>query len=158
MEWLATILTSQNAFLILVTLVVLILLLAFLAKKGLVSFDAKGLKVGMSECERSIVRRQLEFVDIVLDSTFRDIPKNLQNDHGLVVISKVKDEFEKMIVFNHITDDDDYLELKQEVVLATVLKNTIDPYFKTPEFADYMNALTKKIIKRLVKIRQGVSK
>lgn len=157
MESMATILTSSNLIPLAVIAVVLICLLAYLSRMGIFSFNGKGLKVGGDETERKIVRQQLEYTDITLDATYSDLPKELQNDHALVVISKVKDQFERMIVFNHITDDDEYISLKKDVVYSTVVKWTTDDYFKTDEFRKYIYELTEKIIKRFVKIRKTYS-
>ena len=161
MDSLATILTSSNLIPLGVIMVVLILLLAYLSKKGLVSFNGKGLKVGGDETERKIMRQQNQYLTTIADASIRDLPEKFVDEQHFYrtkyVISKFKDIFEEAIMYNHITDDDEYINLKQEIVLNTILKITEDEYFKSEEFKKYIYDATEKIIKRFVKIRRTYS-
>ena len=61
------------------------------------------------------------------------------------------------IMYNHITDDDEYIALKQETAYSMIMKVTDDDYFRSPEFKKYLDELVAKIIKRFVKIRKTYS-
>ena len=61
------------------------------------------------------------------------------------------------IMYNHITDDEEYITLKQETAYSMIMKVTDDDYFKSPEFKKYLYDLVEKIIKRFVKIRKTYS-
>ena len=67
MDWLASIFNSKSTLPIVIVAVVLVLIIAFLAKKGIVSFNAFGLKIDSGEddereTERAIIRSQMMFV------------------------------------------------------------------------------------------------
>ena len=64
-ETISNILTSGNAVFILVTILLLVVVLAILGKKGLFSFDLKGIKMGSSENERTIIRQQSEWAKLL---------------------------------------------------------------------------------------------
>ena len=95
---------------------------------------------------------------MIADGTIRDLPKKFQEGNSYYrskyVISKFKDIFETAIMYNHITDDEEYISLKQEIAYSMIMKVTDDDYFRTPEFQKYLNELVEKIIKRFVKIRK----
>lgn len=159
MEHIATILTSSNLIPLAVIAVTLILLAAFLSRKGYFSFHGKGLSVGRDEIERKIMRQQSQYLTTAADATIRDLPPEIQKDYYRCkyTISKFKDIFEEAIMYNHITDDEEYISLKQEIALNLILKITEDDFFKTEGFKKYLDALVEKIIKRFVKIRKTYS-
>ena len=73
-ETISNILTSGNAVFILVTILLLVVVLAILGKKGLFSFDLKGIKMGSSENERTIIRQQSEWAKLYCDSMEPRLP------------------------------------------------------------------------------------
>lgn len=150
--------TSANANQIIVLILLLALILAIGIKKGIISFNGHGLSVGIRENEAKIRRQQTEYLNMIADGTIRDLPKKFQEGNSYYrskyVISKFKDIFETAIMYNHITDDEEYISLKQEIAYSMIMKVTDDDYFRTPEFRKYLNELVEKIIKRFVKIRK----
>lgn len=157
MDWLANILTSQNAVVVILGVVAILIVLAFLVKKGIFSFNGKGLKVGIKDNERSIIRSQLEYMNTVVDGMVQYLPMNdLDYYRTKYVLSKIKDSLEQIIIFNHIRSDDEYIQLKQEVIYALVRKLTDKDFFKTDEFKKQCDDMTEKLIKRFVKIRESM--
>lgn len=156
------ILTSANANQIIVMVLLLAFILAIGIKKGIISFNGHGLSVGIRENEAKIRRQQTEYLNMIADGTIRDLPKKFQEGNSYYrskyVIGKFKDIFETAIMYNHITDDEEYISLKQEIAYSMIMKVTEDDYFRTPEFHKYLNELVEKIIKRFVKIRKTYNK
>ena len=150
--------TSANANQIIVMILLLAFILIIGIKKGIISFNGHGLSVGIRENEAKIRRQQTEYLNMIADGTIRDLPKKFQEGNSYYrskyVISKFKDIFETAIMYNHITDDEEYISLKQEIAYSMIMKVTDDDYFRTPEFQKYLNELVEKIIKRFVKIRK----
>ena len=127
----------------------------------LISFMGHGLNINAAENEAKIRRQQSEYLNMIADGTIRDLPKKFQEGNSYYrskyVISKFKDIFEMAIMYNHITDDEEYIALKQETAYSMIMKVTDDDYFKSPEFKKYLYDLVEKIIKRFVKIRKTYS-
>lgn len=131
-------------------------------KKGWISFRGKGFNVGLEENERNVVRKQVQYVETILDGTIRDLPNELIEGHDgygyyrcKYIIGKIKDVYEDIIHLNHIENNDDYIDIKFEIVYNSILKLTDDEFFKTEQFKNYMRDLNEKLIKRLYKIRHG---
>lgn len=149
---------ASNGLWSLLAVVLIIGLVAYLIKKGTISFNGKGLKVGIQDNERTTLRHQMQYMNTVLDGTIKDIPARLREGlhyyRAKYIIGKVKDVFEEAIIYNHIENDEEYVSMKQEIVYNTILKLTDDDYFKKPEFRKYTDDLTKNLIKRFVSIRE----
>lgn len=164
-ESLAKILTSGNAVPIIGIIAFIIVLIIIGIKKGIISFSGHGLSINDREQEREkeakIRRQQSEYLNMIADSTINDLPKHLTEGNSYYrckyVISKFKDLFEQAIMYNHISDDDEYVQLKQELAYFTIMKVTEDQFFKTDSFKKYLDELVAKIIKRFVKIRKTYS-
>ena len=63
------------------------------------------------------------------------------------------DKVVEWIILNNLTDDPIYISLKQEQILTTVLTNTTDSFFRTPECMNFFNEEVEKLIKKLYKIK-----
>lgn len=160
MDWLATILTSNNLIQISVILVAIILLLSFLSKKGIFSFNAYGLKVGTADKEREIMRRQLEYTANAIQEFLEFIPKceNYNAYRAKYAAEKVFDEVVTWISFNHIRTDDFYVSCKQTIVWNILQGIGQNDIYKTDTFKKSCNEITERIIKQLVEIREYYSK
>lgn len=162
MDWLATLVNGANGVFALGFALIVIIVIVYLIKKGILSFEGKGFQVGkVAGTERQIMRMQMQYVNTRLDATIKDVPPHLRE--GLhyyrtkYIISKVKDLFEETIIYNHISDDEEYILLKQELAYNLVVKLTDDEYFMKPEFKDFMYDLVKEMVKRIVRIRKTYS-
>lgn len=161
MDWLSNF-AGSNGIPVLIFAGIILFTLVIGVKKGWISFKGKGFKVGLEENERNTVRKQVQYVETVLDGTIRDLPKDIIEGHdgygyyrGKYIISKIKDIYEDIIHLNHIENNDDYIDIKFEIVYNSVLKLTDDEFFKTEQFKKYIRDLNEKLIKRLYKIRHG---
>lgn len=153
------ILISGNAWMILVSVLILVLLFSILAKKGLLQLDVKGVKLGGSEDERAIIRQQIEWTELQV-AAFQRLPIFDDEDTYKTkwILEKVLDEVIQWIVFNHISDGENYISIKQDKVWNLVLTLTSSSKFQSDEFKEIVFANTDRVIKRLVYIRRNYHK
>ncbi|WP_288752064.1 hypothetical protein, partial [uncultured Treponema sp.] len=67
-EAISTVMTSKNTWMVLVFLAMLIALIAFLAKVGLITIHTKAVKIGEDQKEREIIRQQVEWAHLFIMS------------------------------------------------------------------------------------------
>ena len=125
-------------------------------RQGWFKFKGKGITIGADERERTIIRQQIEYSEVVCNALINTFPKDLNLDYYRTkyIIEKVFDELVKTISFNHISNDEAYVSVKQEVIYNVVLSRTEKDYFKTPEFKELAFKWVKDVIKKLVSIRE----
>lgn len=158
-ESISSILTSGNAVAVLLTLIVLIIILAILAKKGIFQFNGKGVTIGDNEDERAVIRQQTEWSQLFIQS-MRQLPIFEGSDtyHTMYILEKAFDEVLNWIVFNHISDSENYISIKQEKVWNLIQTLVSDKKFTTEEFKQVIYDNTEILIKRLVHIRKNYRK
>ena len=158
-ESISSILTSGNAVAVLLTLIVLIIILAILAKKGIFQFNGKGVTIGDNEDERAVIRQQTEWSQLFIQS-MRQLPIFEGSDtyHTMYILEKAFDEVLNWIVFNHISDSENYISIKQEKVWNLIQTLVSDKKFTTEEFKQVIYDSTETLIKRLVHIRKNYRK
>lgn len=156
------ILTSGNFLQIVLGIAALIILLAFLVKKGLISFKGKGLKVGHSdEEERTIIRTQIQWCEADVESMLREIVNSSMEEGDNIykacyTVEKVLDELVKIVIFNHITLEPQYIKLKQDLIWSTVSKINPEPVWDKLE--PIIRERVENAIRNLYEIRQFYSK
>ena len=156
MEALTAFITSPSLFsIIFVLLVIVILYIA--AKKGLISYNAHGVKFGSADSEAKIRNMQQLFAKALFEGTISTLPESCDYYHKRFVISQCLDEVERMIRENHITSDDVYIETEFQIIYSIVLKYTTIDYFRSLEFQEYLRRLVTKLIKQLESIRKTYS-
>ena len=126
-------------------------------KNGWFKYKGKGLTIGSDENERRIIRQQMEYVHTKCDSLISYLPKGLDYYRSLYVISRFEDFLQSIIIYNHIKNDTEYIQLKYEMAYALILKKTEHDYFRSDEFKKWFYDLVREIIDRLVTIRQTYS-
>ena len=158
-ESISNVLTSGNAVAVLLTLIVLIIILAILAKKGIFQFNGKGVTIGDNEDERAVIRQQTEWSQLFIQS-MRQLPIFEDSDtyHTLYILEKAFDEVLSWIVFNHISDSENYISIKQEKIWNLIQTLVSDKKFTTEEFKQVIYDSTETLIKRLVHIRKNYRK
>ena len=132
-------------------------LLFYMVKKGMLSFNGKGVSLGTADSEAKIRNMQQLYAKALFEGTVSDLPKECEYYHKRFVISQCLDEVERMIRENHITDDDTYIETEYQIIYAIVLKYTVIDYFRGDGFKDYLHDLVEKLVKQLTKIRKQYS-
>jgi hypothetical protein len=162
MNWekIIEILTAPNSIFFLIFLLVVIIFLAVLGKKGILMFDIKGIKLGYSEQERTIIRQQSEWAKLYCDSMEPRLPHPEGYDvwRSKYILECVYDEIMTWITYNHITMNESYVEIKQNKLVFLINSLTIKDEYHSEEFNDMVRKETKFIISKLVQIRELYSK
>lgn len=162
-EAISNILTSQNGVGIFVTSLVLLLLLALLAKLGILRIHTSHLHLGMSsqDRERTIIREQLDWVHTYLKGLEHKIclvaleAKEQCNEYLLkYVLEIVFDEIITWVTLNNIENSDRYITIKQAKIGSLVYAERIPLCYRTSEFNKRLDNWIKEIIIKLVEIRK----
>lgn len=158
-ESIGNVLTSNNAIAVLITLLILVIVAAVLAKVGIFQFKGKGVTIGGDEDERAIIRQQTEWTQLFIQS-MQQLPIFEDSDmyHTLYILEKVFDEVLSWIVFNHISDSENYISIKQEKIWNLIQTLVTDKKFTSTEFKQVIYDNTEVLIKRLVYIRKNYRK
>lgn len=127
-----------------------------MAKFGLFRFNSDKLSIGYQDKERTIIRQQIEFAENACMSFIiqQNIPEECDKYRMWFVNEKIYDEMIKWISFNHITTDDTYIEIKQNIILGIVATYTQKDFFKSEQFKEMCNKEVSRIIHKLVDIRK----
>ena len=159
-ESIQNILTSGNFLKSVIGLSILVILLAVLAKKGLVSFKGKGLKVGNSDIERTIIRNQIMYCKTEISDFYSKIPNFEGRDDWRLryIMEKCLDVLVDAVSLNHITIEPVYIELKCRAVWDEVIQNAGNTSILTDDFKKVVYDETKQIIEKLVEIREFYNK
>lgn len=138
----------------------LIILLAILVRKGLISFKGKGLKVGNNDVERTIIRNQIMFVKTEIGDFYSRIPNFEGRDEWRLryIMEKCLDVLVDAISLNHVTLDPVYVDLKCRAVWDEILQNTDNASILTDDFKKVVYDETKHIIEKLIEIREFYNK
>lgn len=154
------VLTSNNFWKVVVGVGALVILLAILVKKGLISFKGKGLKVGNSEVERTIIRNQIVFVKTEISDFYNRIPNFEGRDEWRLkyIMEKCLDVIVDAISLNHLTLEPVYVDLKCRAVWDEVLQNADNVDILTDDFKKVVYDETKHIIEKLIEIREYYNK
>lgn len=160
-ESIQAVLTDNNFLKSVIGISMLIALIAFLAKKGIISFKGKGLKIGSAENERTILRQQIEFCKTQTETMANklvDSYKDADEWRIRYICELVYDIWIEAISYNHITKDSFYIQNKFEKVWAIILKETFIEAFSSEEFKKIVFDECKKVVERLVDIKEYYSK
>ena len=154
------ILTSGNFLQIVLGIAALVILLSFLVKKGLISFKGKGLKVGNSDTERTIIRNQIMFVKTEISDFYNRIPNFEGRDEWRLkyIMEKCLDVLVDAVSLNHLTLEPVYVDLKCRAVWDEVLQNADNTNILTDDFKKVVYDETKHIIEKLIEIREYYNK
>ena len=154
------VLTSNNFWKVVVGVSALVILLAILVKKGLISFKGKGLEVGNNEAERTIIRNQIMFVKTEISDFYNRIPNFEGRDEWRLkyIMEKCLDVIVDAISLNHLTLEPVYVDLKCRAVWDEVLQNADNTNILTDDFKKVVYDETKHIIEKLIEIREYYNK
>lgn len=160
MEWLTTLLISDNFWKAALSISALVILIGVLAKNGLVSFKGKGLKVGNNEVERTIIRNQIMFCKTEISDFYSKIPDFEGRDDWRLkyIMEKCLDVLVDAISLNHVTLEPVYVDLKCRAVWDEVLQNADNENILNDDFKKVIYDETKHIIEKLIEIREFYNK
>lgn len=157
------ILASDNFWKTVTGIGALVILLAVLAKKGLISFKGHGLSIGhTNEEELAIVRTQIQWCEADCNNMLRELTNNLpegteMNEYkAKYTVEKVLDELVKIVIFNHITLEPTYIKLKQDLIWAVVSSINPEPLWNNLE--ETIKARVEVAIRTLYETRQYYKK
>lgn len=125
--------------------------------KGKISFKGHGLKIGADETERTILRRQTNYIEHEMDSMASTLLKqhpDFDTWRTKYIVEKVYDEYIRAIHWNHINDSDSYVDDIYGTVLAIIRKRAEKDWFWSTDFENFLKEHTSKMITKLVKIRK----
>ena len=159
-EAIQNILTSDNFWKTIIGIGALVILFAILVKKGLISFKGKGLKVGNSDTERTIIRNQIMFVKTEISDFYNRIPYFEGRDEWRLkyIMEKCLDVIVDAVSLNHLTLEPVYVNLKCRAVWDEVLQNSDNTNILTDDFKKVVYDETKHIIEKLIEIREYYNK
>lgn len=149
------ILLSDNSATVLFFLVIIILLLAHFSNKGVFKWHTEKLTIGASENERAIIRQQVEWAELEIESlASAEIFSHVDEWRTKYILEKLFDEILQWIIFNHIKDSPEYISIKQEKIWNMTQTLVVREEFRSDEFKDFIYKEVDKIIKRLIFLRR----
>ena len=156
-ETIKAVLTSGNAWFILIFMFVVILITVIFSKRGVIKVSTKHIQIGNELTQRELIRRQVETAQIFITSLYGKIVTNENEYNGYLtkyILERVYDKVIEWIIFNHITTNQLYIQDKQENICNLVYMMNIKDEFRTPEFKQRMDNWTKELIEQLVKVKE----
>ena len=149
------ILLSDNSATVLFFLVIIILLLAHLSNKGVFKWHTEKLTIGASENERAIIRQQVEWAELEIESlASAEMFSHVDEWRTKYILEKLFDEILQWIIFNHIKDSPEYISIKQEKIWNMTQTLVVREEFRSDAFKDFIYKEVDKIIKRLIFLRR----
>ena len=156
-ETIKDVLTSGNAWFILIFLVVVIVIGVILGRIGLIKVSTKHVQIGNELTQRELVRRQVETAyTFVMSLEGKIITEGSSYDRYITkyILERVYDKVIEWIIFNHITTNQLYVQDKQENIENLVYTMVVDDNFKTPEFKRRMDNWVRELIEQLVQVKE----
>ena len=161
-EALVNILTSENALMILIFVLIFAIALYVMSKKGIVAVNTGKVRIGRDEQELTIVRNQSQFAYLYImaikGKLLQSDATEQQIDKADLILEKVYDKVVDWIHYNHISDTSMYIEIKKEEIKNLVYGFPIKEEYKTPEFKSRMEGWVEELILNLLKVRKEYSK
>ena len=160
-ETISTVLTSANAWQVLIFLVIAVFIFVILVKGGVIAIKTKHFRIGQAEIERETIRRQVEAAHDFIMSIEGKINADTSHYNGYFtkfILERVYDKAIEWIMFNHISNTPMYVQDKQDTVCNLVYTFDIGDEFKTPEFKKRMCHWTQELIAKLVQTRELYNK
>ena len=160
-ETISTVLTSANAWQVLIFLGSAVFIFVLLVKGGVIAIKTKHFRIGQAEIERETIRRQVEATHDFIMSIEGKINADTSHYNGYFtkfILERVYDKAIEWIMFNHISNTPMYVQDKQDTVCNLVYTFDIGDEFKTPEFKKRMCNWTQELIAKLVQTRELYNK
>lgn len=160
-ETISTVLTSANAWQVLIFLGIAVFIFVLLVKGGVIAIKTKHFRIGQAEIERETIRRQVEAAHDFIMSIEGKINADTSHYNGYFtkfILERIYDKAIEWIMFNHISNTPMYVQDKQDTVCNLVYTFDIGDEFKTPEFKKRMCNWTQELIAKLVQTRELYNK
>lgn len=155
-------LNGSNAIPVIIFLVFFVVVIVVLSKKGIISINKGGVRIGADENERTIIRNQSQSAYLfVMSIKGKVLPENPTKEQRLItelVLERVYDNVVNWINYNHINSANSYIEIKQSEIKCLVYsQDHLEEEYKTEEFAKRMDGWVKELILNLIQIRKEYS-
>ena len=160
-ETISTVLTSANAWQVLIFLAIAVFIFVILVKGGVIAIKTKHFRIGQAEIERETIRRQVEAAHDFIMSIEGKINADTSHYNGYFIkfiLERVYDKAIEWIMFNHISNMPMYVQDKQDTICNLIYTFNIGNEFKTPEFKKRMCNWTQELIAKLVQTRELYNK
>lgn len=145
---------ASNGWISLAAIIVIIIIFLFAIKKGLISFNGKGLKVGESN-DRTLIRNQWEYANSSCEAQYVKIrPYCKSDEEAKYLIARTEDVFQSAIIYNYMTEAEDYVKAKQALVLQAIQKRSSNEHFFSDDFKSCCYRFTENLIKDLVRMKR----
>ena len=159
------ILTSANASIVLIFLLVIVYMVSRAIKNGTINLHTGFLDVGRAvENDRRIIQeiqiKQRQWLGLFIEDKYIELEKYPENDeyHTRYVLQKMFNEVTAWILYNHMTTNRDYVEMKQDLMWRLIKGLTAADVYHGDEFKEYVYRNTETVIKHLVRIKEQYSK
>lgn len=164
-EALGNILTSKEFLSNVPAVILLITAVCILSKILKIRISTSHIQIGGEPIEayyeRKVVQEQSEYVHTFLMGLISKITvtcadQKLSYDGWMTkcILEMAYDEFVDWIHYNHISEDDAYISVKQNKIKAIIYSNPVREEFRTKEFEERMDKWVAEIIHELVRIRK----
>ena len=138
---------------------IIIFLIIIAVRMGYMKVKTDKVLIGRESGEkvRLLMKKQSEYARIACKGFEKRIPRfdGYDNLLGAFVAEKVYDEIVNWIMVNHIEDNQDYIENKQEIVWDIVSAEIVNDKFRSEKFKKSVDSCIEQIIKRLVQMREN---
>ena len=161
-ETIGSVLNGNNAIPVIIFALMTVIVIGILGKKGIISINKGGVRIGSDETERTIIRNQTQWARLYIMSikgkVLPENPNKIQKLTAEVILERVYDNVSDWITYNHISSNNSYIEIKQsEIKCLVYAQDDLDDEFKTPEFAVRMEGWVRECILNLIQIRKEYS-
>ena len=161
-ETIGSVLNGNNAIPVIIFALMTVIVIGILGKKGIISINKGGVRIGADETERTIIRNQTQWARLYIMSIKGKVlpgnPTKIQKLTAEVILERVYDNVSDWITYNHISANNSYIEIKQSEIKCLVYsQEDLDDEFKTPDFAARMESWVRECILNLIQIRKEYS-
>lgn len=151
--WDAIVKLSENKIIIGLIIALIILAIIFI-KKGWFRLSTGSVTIGES-VSRDLIRNQWEYAASSCEAQYSKIrPYCKSDEEAKYLISKVNDIFQSAIVYNFMSESENYVKAKQALVLNAIQKRTSEKHFFSDEFRACCNRFVENLIRDLVRMKR----
>ena len=141
---------------------IIIGLIIFAVRMGYMKVRTDKILIGRDsgEHERMIMKKQIDFAHTACMAFEKRIPRfeDYNPYLGKYIAELTFDEIVNWITVNHISGDEDYIQIKQDIVWDIITTETISDRMRTDKFKKAVFQNVETIIKKLVQIRENDGK
>ena len=129
-------------------------LLFYMVKKGMLSFKGKGVELGQDTKTRSLIQNQLEYASAKCEGLIILYKDKVDVYKLKYIISRIENIFERAIVLNNMTDNEDYIKAKQELVYQAILKRSTCAWVLEPDFKAFIYKFVADVFTDLYRMKR----